>query len=193
MYILSWRIATCSHNDIYVTVWHFHIDWCPWKSVKSTYRLPFVIPCLFSCCWWSRCHQAHNLISCPLLSININLFISKIREISSFIKNTAGMKISKTGAVRRAAHSYNGPWFLCGSQRTLISALIHPLLIFSISVCMSAFVLTCIGIHITCLGVQKAEQAFREKHSVDESRSISKPPIIISDQTGNPKWFPIQS
>lgn len=62
------------------------------------------------------------------------------------------------------------PWFLCGSERTLMSALIHPLLIFSISVCMSAFVLTCIGIHITCLGVQKDERALREKHSVDESK-----------------------
>ena len=68
-----------------------------------------------------------------------------------------------------------------------MNVLILPLLIFSISMGMSAFVLTCIGIHITCLGVQKAEQALREKHSVDESRSISKSLIIISNQTGTPK------
>lgn len=68
-----------------------------------------------------------------------------------------------------------------------MSALTLPLLIFSISMCMSSFVLTCIGIHITHLGVQKAVQALREKHFVDESRSISKPPIIIPDQTGSPE------
>lgn len=80
----------------------------------------------------------------------------------------------------------------CESPRTLMGALILPLLNFSISMCMSTFVLTCIGIHITCLGVQKAVQALREKHSVDESRSISEPPIIISDQTETPNDSPFK-
>lgn len=67
------------------------------------------------------------------------------------------------------------------------------LFIFSVSMCMSTFVLTCIGIHITYEGVQRVGQALGEKHSVDESGSISKPPIIISNQAGNPNWFSIQS
>lgn len=74
---------------------------------------------------------------------------------------------------------------LCGLEITLMSALKLPLLIFSVNMCMSAFMLACFGIHITYLGDQKAKQALRGKHSVDESRSISKPPIIISDQNGS--------
>lgn len=181
MAALLWPVTVYAHSDVYLPVQQICINWCSWKSVRST-EVSLMTDLLLWCCTMLMTWRSQSGIFCLFYSFhkNINLLIIIDQKVNSVHLNV------KNSCSENPAQNNNDP---LSSQDCIYFIWVGPLLIHSTCMWLGAFVVACIGIHITRLGVQKAEQALREKHCVDESKSILKLPPIISNQTGNPEWF----